>query len=749
MSRASRQRLLRLGAPVAVLILVLILSTWIGLQPIADTLPPGTSAARQLSFVDRHGQSLTVTYRNRWNRYDRVALYRMPPLLQKAMIVSEDKRYYQHNGVDWLARMHAVKQNLLAMRVRRGASTISEQVVRLLHPRPRSLWSRWLEGFEARKLEQRFSKAEILEFYLNQVPYARNRRGVAQAARLYFDRELDTLSDKEVLALVVLVRAPDRFDLIRHPRALMVPLNRLVKKLHKQKIIDEKSYRKIMRARLVIKPSEQVPVDAAHFVAYLKQQGVSSDSNSVRVMTTLDGSLQQRVQRILDQRLQGLYKRQVVNGAVLVVDRQRNEVLAWVNGGGFFSGWPGSRIDAVTALRQPGSTLKPFAYAIALEKDWTAATLIDDTPIAQRVGSGLHLYRNYSRRHYGPLRLREALGNSLNIPAVQVVQYVGRVNFLRRLRALGFVSLDRHPDFYGDGLVLGNGEVRLLELVQAYSVLARGGVYRPLTLVLNDYGSVKEPYRIYSAEVSSLIANILSDPQARQLEFGGGTLLNLPVQTAIKTGTSSDYRDAWAIGFNHRYTVGVWMGNLDRRPMLEVSGSIGPAVVLRSVFAELNRYQLSKPLFLSRQLKKLRICRNNGELATPGCPSMVEWFIAGNVPKTNRFLQNGRQLSTLINDKSEHQTVVPRLLQPTAGLLLAMDPRIPDELERFPFKLTGDPAIKKVEWLVDGQVVGQTGGKPHIFLWKLTRGQHRVQARVWMVRQDHPRLTAAVLYRVK
>jgi penicillin-binding protein 1C len=237
-----------------------------------------------------------------------------------------------------------------------------------------------------------------------------------------------------------------------------------------------------------------------------------------------------------------LHANEVTNGAVLIVDHLSNEVLAWVNGGNLSEDWPGSRLDGVTTPRQPGSALKPFLYALALEKGWTAATLIDDSPLAMPVGSGLHSYRNYSRVHYGSVRLRVALGNSLNIPAVRTAQFIGPANFLERLTRLGFRSLSQHPDYYGDGLALGNGEVTLLELVQAYASLARQGVFRPLETVL--HAPEETPRRVFSEEVSTLIANILSDPEARRLEFGHGNLLRFPVQTAVKTGISA----AWDAG---------------------------------------------------------------------------------------------------------------------------------------------------------------------------------------------------------
>jgi penicillin-binding protein 1C len=368
-----------------------------------------------------------------------------------------------------------------------------------------------------------------------------------------------------------------------------------------------------------------------------------------------------------------------------------------------------------------------------MEKGWTAATPVDDYPLAESIGDGLHTFHNYSRIHYGPLLVRDALGNSLNAPAVRAIQYVGVDTFLNHLHDLGIQSLLRHPDHYGDGLALGNGEITLFELVQAYTVLASQGVYRPLKLLADNGTPRAVSQRIYSPEVACLIGNILSDPNARKLEFGEGSLLNLPVQTAIKTGTSNDYRDAWAIGFNHRYSVGVWMGNLDHRTMDGITGSRGPALVLRSVFAELNRHRQTRPLYLSPRLVQFEICRDTGSAADDHCPSYREWFIPGTEPGTHQPIDNSQESF--------------RLIQPTSGLQLAMDPRIPDDQEAFCFKLKKTWPIEAVDWYVDDQYLATTStGEYH---WPLQPGVHRVGASVWLENRRHPMVVPAVKFIVK
>ena len=717
-------------------LLVLAALTVNALRPFPEHLNFANLEVRKKQILDRRYQPLTVTYQNDWNLHDSLPLHEIPLTFQQIFILVEDQRFYQHGGVDWRARLNAVVQNLRAGRIVRGASTMTEQAVRMLHPRPRTFWSRWVETFEAMQLEAQFSKAEILEFYLNQIHYANQRRGVVQAARYYFDRDLDTLSLKEMLALAILVRSPSRLDLRRGTEEIRQPMQHLAARLQQAQLISADDYQHLIQDPLVLK-TPTLPVQATHFVNYLYRAypQVLAQQNG-RLHTTLDASLQASTQAILDHRLADLHRKGVQNGAVLIVDHHSRQILAWVNAGDYQLDSPGSQIDAVTIPRQPGSTLKPLLYAQALEQGWTAATLIDDLPLTEAVGSGMHNYRNYSRSYYGPLRLRDALGNSLNTPAVRTIQFVGASQFLKRLRELGVQSLTETPDFYGDGLALGNGGLTLFELVQAYAVLAGGGAFRPLQALMSQPSSEQER-PVYSPEVSSLIANILSDSDARRLEFGDSTLLQFPVQTAVKTGTSNAYHDAWAVGFNHRYVVGVWLGNLDQQAMTQVSGATGPALVLRSLFAELNRHTDTRPLYLSPQLLKAEICRDSGLRADGQCSSRYEWFVPGHeAPAT----------------LAELSTPAPaiRLRQPTHGLQLAMDPRIPDSQEAFPLSLPSHLATRVVEWEVDNSVVGVTTNNHNRWDWPLSRGTHQAKARLWTSDSgERPLETPSVTFHVQ
>ncbi|MGO9020184.1 MAG: transglycosylase domain-containing protein [Syntrophobacteraceae bacterium] len=720
------------------------------------TLLFADSGVKKPQLLDRIGNPLSISYQNRWSAQT-VPLREIPALLRNAFIESEDRRFMSHGGVDWLARVHALTQNLRAMKGVRGASTITEQVVRMLHPRLRTVWSRWLEGIEAALIEKRFSKSEILEFYLNQVPYGHQRRGVVEAARFYFDRDPATLNVKESLALAVLVRAPSGLDPQQRHRSLERRLSKLATHMLDKDLLSKAEYRAALSDGFEFAHSRRV-IEAPQFVHYVFDTTRAEVLNSSgRVTTSLDGRMQQKVRQILWNRLDALRSSDLGDGAALVVDNRTGEVLVWVSesvSAGESQGW----VDAVTVRRQPGSTLKPFLYALAMEMGWTAATLIEDSPLSEAAGSGLHSFHNYSRTYYGLLRLRVALGNSLNTPAVRTIQFTGTERFLQRLRLLGISGLNKSADFYGHGLALGDGEVSLFELVQAYSALARHGAFRPLRTLCERQLPSDEIRPVIGPATAAIIADILSDPQARRLEFGEGHLLRFPVQTAVKTGTSSDHRDCWAVGFTERYTAGVWMGNLDHRPTRGVTGAIGPALVLRAICAELNSEGEPGPFPTWSGLQSVSICTVSGMLAGPDCPRMDEKFESGKVPVEVCSLHSVRAAcndagaeSVPVQPESSirHPVSGIQLLQPTPGLQIAMDPRIPPELQAFAFRISQNIKPERVQWVLNGKLAGETGKDEYRFLWPLSRGEYIVRARVWHGGQSEPAETPQVAFIVR
>lgn len=708
LSPSKRNRIfLSIFATLLLLAAGLSLATYLSIKPIQKNFHDIVSDAHEMRITDRHGVPLNISYQSQWNNFDYVAIYDVPEFLKTAFIYSEDKDFYHHQGLNWTARISALWQNIRHREVVRGASTITEQVVRTITPRPRTLWSRWVEGFESSTLEKSVTKQDIFEFYLNQIPYAANRRGVVQAARYYFNRDLNTLSPKEMLALVVLVRSPSGYDLYSSPDTIEKPLQRLASAMHKDGLITAGDYKSITTDKLRLEKFT-LPTEARHFARFARM--TTTQSNTIK--TTLDSELQKQIQSIIDNRLKSLGSRHVTNAGALVADYQTGEILAWVVGGATDPKTPANEIDAVTTPRQPGSALKPFLYASALDKGWTGATLINDSPLAEAVGHGLHRFKNYSNVNYGLITLREALGNSLNIPALLTIGHVGAGDYLSTLQKLGFKSLSLNSDVYDEGLALGNGEVTLLEMVTGYAALANRGEYRPLHIFQQNNNPAR-PVRVYSEEATSIIGNILSDSKARRLEFGSGSILNFPLQTAAKTGTSTDYRDAWTLAYNDRYVVGIWMGNLDRSPMNHVTGASGPALAVRSIFSLLNENRKTKPLYLNPHLVAHEVCIRPPK-PDGTCPKRNEWFMANNQP------------TTAIPSNDNPARI--ELVRPTDGLQIAYDPRIPIEHQNFRFEIKGVPDKNIIQWILDEQVLGE--GISPTMLWPVQKGKHILSVKI-------------------
>lgn len=648
-----------------------------------------TARADKVQFLDRSGVPLNTSYLNYWNAHDTLRLYEMPPLLIQMFLAAEDRNFYSHAGVDWTARAAALFQNIKAGKIVRGASSLSEQVVRMIIPRRRTVFSKIIEGIDAVRLERRFSKNDILEFYLNQVPYAANRRGVKQAALFYFSKTPDRLSVRETAALVVLVRAPSSFDLYADPDKINGLIDRQLRAFQRQGIISETELQAALNEKIRLSAPE-LSVSAPHFLEYVRSLDLPAGR---AVETTLDAFLQKKVAALTRRRLKDLQYRHVSNAAVVVIERATGNILAWVVES---SDKDTAAVNAVLTPRQPASAQKPLLYALALTKGMTAATEIKDAPFSRAVGSGVHHFKNYSRTYYGDVTLRQALGNSLNIPALKTIEFVGIKTYFDFLRQIGFSHFEKNADFYREGLALGNAEVTLPELSRAYLMLANGGILKPLRAFKGQECETEK--RVLPETAATLIGNILSDPLARQLEFGADSILNFPVQTAVKTGTSTDYRDAWAMGYNADFVAGVWLGNLTYEPMLDVTGASGPALLLRSVFTELNKIKNSGPLYLSARLEK----KTDGEKTEYFDPDIVE---------TSFF---------------EPET--PVILSPADGVMLAVDPRVPEQYQQYPFSVSFLPEGARIVWVVDENPSAPL--KNDTFFWRPEKGSHTVRAEI-------------------
>lgn len=655
----------------------------------------------QLLLLDRQGRPLQETRVDAGpRRADWTPLDEVSPAFLAALLRAEDQRFFAHAGVDWLAAGRAALTNWLADRPR-GASTLSMQLAALLDPAlrgragRRDLVEKWEQMRAARELEAGWKKTEILEAYVNLAGFRGELTGIDAAARGLFDKRPSGLSDAESLILAALLRAPNaRAETVAKRVCALAQGTYLESACPRLRRLTLRA----LGGRAPVTPA----VDGAPHLAQRLLREYSTEpvltplakGGAGRLTTTLDADLQRFVIDTLREQLAYLGPRNVRDAAALVLDNASGEVLAYASVSSATSDSPHS--DGVTAKRQAGSTLKPFLYGLALERRLlTAASSLDDAPLAIATASGGYAPQNYDRAHRGLVSARTALAGSLNIPAVRTLQLVGLEPFADRLARFGF-QVPEAADFYGYALALGSLDVSLEELANAYRALANGGVVTPPRLVA-DAPRVAG-VRAASRESAFLVADILADRQARAVTFGLENPLATRFWSAAKTGTSKDMRDNWCVGFSGRFTVGVWVGNFSGEPMHAVSGISGAAPAWSAIMQRLHAGQPSSPPGPPARLLRKPV-------TPPGEALRSEWFLAGTEPAHSGWTP---------------ATPPAAILQPGDGDILALDPDIPAERQRLTLRASGMPA--GAWWQLGGARLSEPD-------WPLTRGRHELVLR--------------------
>ena len=637
-------------------------------------------------------------------RLDWISLDEVSPALRAAIVLSEDRRFHQHSGVDWTAVAAASFRNLFDERTR-GASTLTMQLAGLLDERlrrgadGRSFAQKIDQAWIATRLERRWRKHQILEAYLNLAPFRGELVGVDAASRTMFGKQPVGLDAAESAVLAVLLRGPnagaDRVG--RRACALLRELRG-----QSDDPADCLAVEGIARLALARRAgAADARLDGAPQLApHLARQMLKT--SDAPVLSTVRADLQRVAHDALRRHLSALARRNVEDGAVLVLDNRSGEVLAWVGSSGALSS--AAAVDGVTALRQAGSTLKPFLYALALEKRLlTAASLLDDSPVDLATATGLYIPRNYDRGFKGLVSLRAALGASLNVPAVRTLVTVTPDALVERMRALGFDSLNQSGDWYGYSLALGSADVSLLALTNAYRALANGGRYSPVVRMRD--GATQAAAKVVDPAAAFIVADILADRNARALTFGTDSTLALRGWAAVKTGTSKDMRDNWCIGFSDRYTVGVWVGNFSGEPMWNVSGISGAAPVWADVMSWLHRGEVSRPPSPPAGVVGERV------VFEPGLePPRDEWFL------------RGTELRRVA--RVERVATKTAIVAPVDASLYALDPDIPPASQRLTFVADGEHAAA-ARWVLDGRTVGH-GAR---LAWPPMPGRHRLELR--------------------
>jgi penicillin-binding protein 1C len=575
--------------------------------------------------------------RGAWKSPDEVS-----PALLQATVAVEDKRFPCHPGIDPIALVRAFTTNVRAGALRSGGSTLTQQVIRNVYHHPRTLFNKLLEMWYALRLERMMSKREILEHYINRAPYGNQLFGVEAASRWYFGKPARDLSLAEAALIAGLPNAPSILNPNVNPQEATARSHLVLARMLEQQLISADEYQRALEQPLRILPP-QANFRAPHFVEMVAHH-LRADPDIVSAQTSLDFALQSEIQWLIRGHLATLAKRNVTNASVVVLENNTRSVRALVGSIDFFDESHQGQVNGALALRQPGSSIKPFTYGVALESGFSPAQILADVPTQIPDVHGDYIPQNYDRHYHGPVRLRTALACSYNVPAVRVAQQLGVEAILDRLHRAGFESLAQPASFYGYGLTLGNGEVTLLELTNAYASLANKGRWMPVRLLesIRHPGGVEQADEsptasaqqarvIFDERVAYVLTDILSDPAARKPAFGNA--FHFPFRCAVKTGTTKDYRDNWTVGYTSEYTVGVWVGNFNGSPMRGVSGITGAGQIFSDIMMLLHRNNPPGDFSVPVGLQKLEVCPRSGMLPTHACgKSIIEWFQKGKEP---------------------------------------------------------------------------------------------------------------------
>jgi len=711
------------------------------------------SAPQSILITDRAGVPLYET-ENHLGRSRAIDAKAIPECVVAATLAAEDQRFFRHPGIDPIALARAILVNASSRRTE-GGSTITLQTAKLLlQANGKKLRRRgWREKIEetdlALRLEAQKSKREILALYLSMAPYGNRITGIARASEFYFRVPPSDLTHAQAALLASLPHRPSRYNPLLSTEGRSRQLA-ILRAMHDRGALNGREYETAQRERSTYRVTSGNAI-ATHFVERVLE---AAPAGATKIETSLDAKLQRDVRGIIASKRRDLERHGANNVAVVVLDNVTGEWLAWEGSGNYWSD-AGGAIDGVITARQPGSTLKPFTYAIAFENGFTPASVVPDIPMSfpTAVAGIVYTPRNYDGVFRGPIRARNALAGSLNVPATWLLEKSGPGSLLHKLRGLGITSLDRSADHYGLGLTLGNAETRLDELVVAYSVFARGGtVIPPVTIRAIDrvsrLSAAPEQKRLFSERAAFWVADILSDDEARKVTFGDENILDLAFPVAVKTGTSQSYRDNWTVGFTPEVTVGVWVGNFDRRELRNSSGVSGAAPIFRAVMeAAVERRPGERSeadagfTVAPSELRRLRICALSGDAARDDCPHTTEewmpatvshqtceWHQGDRVRYPSRYLTWARDRGLESEDATQLASRAANskltILSPPNGATYMLDPTLRPQFQRLRLDTNESSSVT---WRVDGKVVARSISGRQTY-WDPKRGKHTIEA---------------------
>ena len=656
------------------------------------------------SALDRHGRLLRVFPAEDGVKREWVALEEIPAGVLRVFIYAEDRRFYLHPGVDPAAVAAAGLRNWRAGRVVSGGSTITMQLARIIIPR-RGLRGKISEAYDALRLEVRLSKKQILELWINGIPFGSNIEGLRAASRARFGREPALLDDARAALLAVIPRRPGLYD-----PALLWQQGQTQPAVHASLALSRRCRLNLDEAALTQAAADAAPSRLAddktpfHAPHFTDRVAIAGRNNNPRIVkTTLDLNLQRYAQRRLASELVLLENNRVSNGAILAIDNASGAVLVYAGSASWFDDSRNGKIDGVRIQNQPGSCLKPFLYALALEKGFLPNDVLPDIPTVFG-SSEAYSPANFNRRFNGPVRFRLALASSLNVPAVYLLECLGVGTFEDWLAGLGFDSVAAARGINGVGLALGNAEVSLEELVRAFAVFPRGGRTLDLRFVEAREPVVSRPeIQAMSPYSAWVIADILSDRASRFTGFGAAETLATEFPSMFKTGTANQFQHIWALGATSSYTVGVWMGNFSGETVIGRTGSSIPALITADILRALESRALEPRVLETHPTGQagkyllpvpgnthvIQICALSGMAAGSACsglmeerlpgerfPALCTWHRSGGAPVyppeyqawlAERFRQG----------RAQGQSGSARIRLPVSGSVFYLDPALP------------------------------------------------------------------------
>jgi penicillin-binding protein 1C len=713
-----------------------------------------------------------------------VRLEDVSPDVVRALLAAEDRRFRAHPGVDPIAMLRAATSAIRERRLVSGASTITQQLARTVRPRPRTLLGKLSEMALALRIERSLSKDRILEEYLSRAPFGPGVAGVEAASRAYLGKSAADVSLAEAALLVSLPRGPSLYDPARHLDRAVLRRDRVLGRMEVMGTATSDEVRRGRSEAVAMAFSGRGPL-APHFVRAVRG-GPLGPAGASEIRTTLDADLQREAETLVARTTSDLSAHQVTAAAAIVLENETGEVLAYVGSPGDDAvlGWN----DGVLAFRQPGSTLKPFVYELAMERlAMSPATVLPDVPLSLPGPHGDFRPENYDGRFHGPVPMREALGSSYNVPAVWTAARLGPATVLDRLHALGFATLTESAETYGAAIALGDGEVRLVDLATAYATLARGGSFVPARAVRSYRDALGEhevplasPVPVLDPVRAGLVTRALSDDRARIAAFGAGSVLAFDVPVAAKTGTSKGFRDNLAVGYTREITVAVWVGNFDGSPMAGVSGVAGAGPLLHDlVVAAVRRRPSMATLVDDVGTEVVSVCPLSGHRATAACPHhRAERVVPGSIGdapcevhvRARVDLDDGLLAGPDCHDRvtervfEDHHArfrawaeaagrpLLPRAASPrcprgvtvghggdlrvsfpTDGAVFVRDGALGDRREQIAIRIAAPSGARDLRVVVDGVAHSPEGSR---LLWALAPGDHSVVAEAGGVRSD-------------